>query len=356
VPSYFNDLRLLAASEQRAIRGLENPALRGRDGGVPDDPTADVDLAAARQRLAQYRDISSSSSTDFLRPSAPGRLADLYGQASRQVGRLAAALEQQPLLPGMVDTSSSLMQITGIPRLSGGAAVAIQSSQNAGIQETDPTSTSVGYPVGTIAGQVDMSRQLFELSRPGMDAVISADLGRATGVVLDSQLVSGSGSAGQLRGLASTSGIVTTTTTSTTAQGQISAIWGAFNVVAGSTGFGSPDPEDYLLVMHPRRYAFISSGSGGTGAQTTPHLPGQLVLSGGLRTNLGASTSEDEVYLVDKSQLLLVGGRTQFSVFEETGSGTSTVRICSHASAALIVKNPAASVRLSGSGLVTPTF
>jgi hypothetical protein len=252
------------------------------------------------------------------------------------------------------DNGSGVLVLAAVPRLSGGAAVAIQASQNSGAQETDPTTTNFAPPVGTIAGQIDLSRQLFDLSRPGMDEVIADDLGRDTGVKLDAQLVSGTGTSGQLRGLANVSGILTFSTSATTAQGQLSAIWDGFNRLAGSTGFGNPDPSDYFLIMHPRRFAWLSGGSGGTGVQVTPTLPGELVLSAGIRTNLGAGTNEDEVFLAEKSNLVLVGGDPAFRVYEETGSGTLTVRVSSFGYAALLIKNPAAVVRISG--FANPTF
>ena len=56
--------------------------------------------------------------------------------------------------------------------------------------------------------------------------------------------------------------ILTFATSATTAQAQLSAIWDGFNHLAGSTGFGNPDPADYFLIMHPRRFAWLSGGSG----------------------------------------------------------------------------------------------
>ena len=79
------------------------------------------------------------------------------------------------------------------------------------MQEVDPTTAGASTPVGTVAGQVDMSRQLFDLSRPGMDGAITEDLGRAHGTAIDAQIVAGSGSGQNMRGLLNVSGILSVT-------------------------------------------------------------------------------------------------------------------------------------------------
>jgi Phage capsid family len=375
VHSFFRDLLIFSRSQKRAKdtleRALSEGGRGGHDPGSQEPPpgafAGEDDAAQAEARISsalerdrrayeELRDLTSASTPDFMRPNGlPSWLAEEYGQANRQVGRIAAAIRNEPLLPGMAqDNGSGTLVLSALPRLSGGAGIAIQASQNSGVQETDPTTSSYVAPVGTIAGQVDLSRQLFDLSRPGADASIAYDLGTATGVLLDSQLVSGSGSSGQLRGLANVSGILTFATSATTAQGQLSAIWDGFNRLAGSTGFGNPDPEGCFLIMHPRRFAWLSGGSGGSGAQVAPNLPGELVLSGGIRTNLGAGTNEDEVLIAEKTNLVLVGGDPAVRVYEEVGSGTLTVRVSSYAFAALVVKNPAAVLRITG--FASPTF
>jgi hypothetical protein len=352
--SFFRDLWRLRKQDERIASSF-----RGQDPGeIPlpidhNDPIANVHERLSRYWRPERRDLSSSNAAEALKPSAPGWIAQVYGQANRQVGRLANAIEQRRIDRGMIDNSSGTPVLV-IPRLSGGAGVAIQASQNAAVQETDPTTTSYSAPIGSVAGQVDMSAQLFEFSRPGLDEAISDDLGRASGVTIDSQLIAGSGASGQLRGLVNVSGILTLATTATTVQAQLSAIWNGFNVLAGTTGFGNPDPSGYLTILHPRRFAWLSGGSGGTGVQTTPNLPGQVVLTGGVRTNLGAGTNEDEVLIVEKSNLILAGGDVRFRVYPEVGSGTLTVRVQSQADAALVVKNPAAILRISG--FPNPTF
>jgi hypothetical protein len=241
-----------------------------------------------------------------------------------------------------------------IPRLTTGAAVAVQTAQNAAVTEVDPVTTSTAPPVGTVAGQVDMSRQLFEFSRPGMDAVISEDLGRAYGTALDAQIVNGSGTAGQLRGFLNVSGILTVTGVVTSVQAFVSKVWDAYNQLSSTSGFGTPDPAQYLTILHPRRYAWLHGGSGSTTVPVEPRLPGQVVVSGGIPVNLGAGTNEDVALVVEKTNVVLVGGTPTIRVFEDVGSGTLTVRINSWLTGALLVKHPAAVARITS--LTPPTF
>ena len=246
----------------------------------------------------------------------------------------------------MIDTASGVPVISGIPRLTGGAAVAIQASQNSTVQETDPATTSVSYPLGMLAGQVDMSRALFERSSPSLDEVISHDLGADFGTKLDAQLVNGSGASGQLRGLLQTSGILTVTGSVASAAAFQQSVWQAYSQVAGTSGVGANDPQAFLTILHPRRYAWLRGNTTGIAAQAL--LPGTVVVSAGVPTNLGAGTNEDRALIVDRSNVILAGGESRFRVFEEVGSATLTVRSQCYGDAALIVLNPAAVAAVTG--------
>ena len=195
-------------------------------------------------------------------------------------------------------------------------------------------------PVATVAGQVDFSRQLFDFSRPGVDAVIAADLGRDYGAKLDPQIVNGSAASGQTRGLLNWSGILTVAGAVTSVQAFVADVWQAFDVLSASTGFGNPNPDGYVTIVDPRRLAWLYSGAGATGVPAGPILPGRLVASAGIPTNLGAGTNEDVALVVERSNAVLLEKPITFRVYEETGSGTLTVRSQAWAAAALLVQAP----------------
>ena len=351
--SYFRDLLLVAESDARKAKATESPVLRGRDQGAFDH--SDHDLPAARERLrttlikdrSEARDLSVSSANEGLRPSMPGYLSTIWGRAARSVGTLAEAFEMQELLPGMVDTSSNL-PVVSIPRLSGGAGVAVQASQNNAIQETDPTTTSNSSPVSTVAGQVDMSRQLFEFSKPGIDAAISDDLSRAHASALDTEIVNGTASSGRTRGLLNWSGILSVAGTVTNAQTFLNSVWQAYSAVAGGSGYGASNSEGYVVIVHPRRLAWLSAGVSGVMPPGQPLLPGTVVASAGIPSNLGAGTNEDVALVVEKSQVLLLSSSPMIRVFEEVGSGTLTVRVQAIRDFALLVKHANAVAKVTG--------
>lgn len=356
--SWYRDLVLLHEEDQRKAKATESPILRGRDQGALDG--SDHDLKDAKLRLetvrfydgGERRDLSVSSANEGLRPSAPGYLAEIWGQASRAAGTLADAFGVQPLEPGMVDTSSNL-PVVQLPRITSGAGVAVQATQNSGVQETDPATASNSSPVGTVAGQVDLSRQLFEFSKPGFDAVITDDLARAHASAFDVEVINGSASGGRTRGLLNWSGILSVSGTVTNAPTFLNSLWQAYSALAGSSGYGAANSEGYLTILHPRRAAWLSAGVSGVLPPGTSLVPGQLVISAGVPSNLGAGTNEDVAIVAEKSQVALLSRGPNVRVFEESGSSTLTVRIQASCYLAVLVKNAAAVAKVTG--LVAPS-
>ena len=357
VHSFFRDLLVVAEAEARVnasmAQALEHGGRGGRDPGFEPPPGFPADtVEAARERIAKgiKRDLSSSNAGDVLRPSSPGFIGEMFGRASRATGKLIDAIGAEPLEEGMVDTSSGV-PILSIPRFASGAATAVQASQNAAVQETDPTTGAMTSPVATIAGLVDMSAQLFEFSRPGMDVAIADDLGRDWGAKADVQIVNGSAGSGQTRGLLNVASILSVAGTVTTAATFLESVWKAYSALAGSSGIGNPAPDDYLTILHPRRYAWTRGNT--TGIQGDELFPGTVVASAGVPSNLGAGTNEDIALIVERSNLVLAVRRPAFKVDESTGSSTLTVRTLAYGMLSLVAKNPGGIAKVTG--LTPPT-
>jgi HK97 family phage major capsid protein len=141
-----------------------------------------------------------------------------------------------------------------IPRGTTGAATAVQASENSAVQSTDEVWANVTVNVATVGGQQDVSRQSIERGTPGIDSLIYMDLAGAYGVNVGTQVLSGSGSSGQVLGILNTSGVnqATAFTAAATPATFYTKLAGQLNAVE-TTRFMAPT----AIVMHPRRWNWL---------------------------------------------------------------------------------------------------
>lgn len=332
------------------------------------DARARLERHMAEMRVEQ-RDITTTAggTGEFV---APAYLQNEWIPLLRAGRPTANVIPSRPLIPGKM--------VYHFPKLSGGAATAIQASENAGVQETDPTSSDYSVSVKTIAGQVDMSRQLYDFSDPGMDEIIMADLAADYATKLDVQVLSGSGSSGQALGIRNVSSIntITYTQATPTAATLYSQVANAWQTIS-STIFRGAD----TIIMHPRRWASVLAASDTTGRPlatsfspyNSPISPsgsndGQgpagdmqglpVVLDPNIPTNVGAGTNQDVILVIRAAEMRLYEeGGPRFRVFEDVGSGTLTVRFSAWGYFAFAGgRYPGAISLITGTGLVPPTF
>jgi HK97 family phage major capsid protein len=239
---------------------------------------------------------------------------------------------------------------------------------------------TVAIPIETIAGKVDMSRQLFDRSQPGMDEVIMADLASAYGLAVDSEIINGPGSGGRVKGLLTAAASNTIAVSTLTVPGTYPKIADAIQRV---------DTQRYLpatlAVFHPRRWGQWLAG---LDTSSRPFVvpapvafnpsavgqPGGIVNSQGyvgyevqglpvikdpnIPTNLGAGTNEDRIIITRREDLLFMeSGAPVVRAFEEVLSGTLQVRVQAFGYIAFTAE------RVSGAistwlltGLTTPSF
>ncbi|MET8449337.1 phage major capsid protein [Streptomyces sp. NPDC005209] len=326
----------------------------------------DVAEAAASP---EFRDLSrTDGSGGYFVP--PLWLMNQYVDLAR-AGRAYANLCNGQPLPGGTDSIN-------IPKMSTGTATAIQTADNAAVQETDLADTSVQAPVRTIAGQQDVAIQLLDQSPISFDQVIFRDLVADYATKLDLQVISGSGSAGQVTGIRGTSGITTITYTSATP-----TVAQLYSKIADAVQrihtlrFMPPT----AIVMHPRRWAYLLAASDSTGrplvvpdagnpqnsvatlgAVAAEQVVGQMhglpvVTDPSMPTNLGAGTNEDVVHIVRASDLLLFESGIRSRVLPDVGSGNLTVRLQVYGYLAFTAaRYPASVVEVGGTGLISPAF
>jgi HK97 family phage major capsid protein len=309
----------------------------------------------------EYRDVVSTDpgTGSFIPPLYMGEQWIDKEVAGRP---LADAVAKMPLSP----TGKQM----DFPRVQTAPAAAVQASEAAAVSEVDFDSETYSVTKVLIAGQNDLSIQAYEFADPGMDVVIMRELTKSYNSVLDSQLLAGSGSSGQHRGLRNVSGINTVSFASGNGAALLGKIYDAISQVATS----APGYVPNAVVMHPRRAAWIASHRDTSGsllqqgafafavgeqdAGFAYSLAGLgVVIDPNIATNLGTNTNEDELYVTAVDELILAEGEMRARVLSEVLSGNMQIRLQLYAFSAFAGgRRPKVITRISGAGLTPPTF
>lgn len=330
----------------------------------------------ATERLRSHRNEMAIEQRDgttaaFSGLVVPQYLTSLAAQLARSGRPFADQCTQLPL-------GSSGMSIN-ISRVTTGATAAVQAAENDAVSETDIDDTLLTIDVRTIASGQQISRQAIERGT-GVDTLIAADMQGALATELDNQIINGSGSSGQLLGLKNVSGInaVTYTDGSPTAAELYSKLVDAIQRV-NSNRFAGAD----LIVMHPRRLAFLQAGVDGSGrplvlptmnvpqnAQGIGPIAGYgntggsiagvpVVTDANIQTDAGSGNNEDNIFVVRRADMLLFEdpGTPAMVRMDQTAGLNLTVTMVAYQYAAFAAgRYPASVSMISGTGLVAPTF
>lgn len=332
---------------------------------------------AASERLARHmkeesverRDVDTGNFTGLV---VPQYLVDLAAPLAR-AGRPTAdfATNKMPLpAAGMT---------LNISRMTTGTSTAVQETQNTNVSETDADDTLLTVDVRTIAGQQDLSRQVIERGT-GVDGFVIADLIRSWHTTLDNQILNGTGSNGQMKGIRASGGnSVTFTSTAPTVALLYPKLADALQKVQSNV-FTTPTH----WIMHPRRLAFLLAATDtagrpvvvptangafnavGVGAGVAQYansgyqllgLP--IITDANVGTTYGAATNQDEIYLVDSREMhLWEQAGAPFSLrFDATAPGSLTIKTVVYGYGAFTAERyPAAASIISGTGLTAPSF
>ncbi len=362
--------------DRRISVGAEEPVYRPDARGLSffrdvvmsrQDPSAMERLirhqAATLDRLsAEQRDVTSADpgAAGFIPPIY---LGELWAELPRPSRPFADVVPKMPL----PDVGLQVQ----VPKVQSGTTVAVQAAENAAISETDIDSQSVTSNLVTIAGMNDISLQALERSFPGMDVVIFNDLLAAHDGGLDTQLIAGSGSSGQHLGIRNVSGKLSVTYTDSTPTGAelLPKIYDAIQQVATNRFRNAT-----VIVMHPRRAAWLGKELSASfplfqQGQLTQAIGSQdqgfvtnfgglrVVLDPNIATNYGASTNEDEIYVLAADDLILMEGPVLSVRFDQVLSANLTVRLRLHSFSFFVPhRQPKSICVISGTGLSIPSF
>lgn len=288
--------------------------------------------------------------------------------AKPRVGRVLAPF----IRPGGFPVTNSIT----IPRVTTGASVASQSSENAAVSETDIVTVQLTRSTVTIAGQQDVSMQSIDLSPYQVDRIIFADLDGAYEEELDRQILRGSGSSGELLGINAVSSInaVTYTDASPTVPELYPKVADGIQQIA--TNVKRPAQ---IIVMVPRRWGWITAALDSSNRPLVPPagvmnpvatfgeiaaqsvvgnmqgLPVVSTASGA--TNLGAGTNQDQIVICRPQEMILMEGPKRTRILTEVLSGNLTVRLQLFAYVNFFAgRLPSAISTIDGTGLVAPSF
>jgi HK97 family phage major capsid protein len=150
-----------------------------------------------------------------------------------------------------------------IPRWTSGTTVTSQDGENTTISNTDVVDdTDLTVNINTIAGEQDISRQLFERGGADIDMLIYADLVEAYHAQIGAQTVSGTGSNHQHLGVTNTSGVPHAAAFGAAITGAkfYAKVAGAIaSVASGKQAANEPPLRANAIFMHPRRWGWLQS-------------------------------------------------------------------------------------------------
>jgi len=333
------------------------------------DPSAQGRIARHSAEMdVEYRDSSTASFAGLVVPQYLTQLAAELARAGRPFANLCTQLP----LP------SDGMTIN-ISRVTTGATAAVQATENSAVSEQDLDDTLLTIDIRTVASQQDVSRQALDRGT-GVDAIIMADLSSAIATTLDEGCLYGDGTSGALLGLNNITGkndVVYTDASPTVAEFYPKLLDAIQQI--NSNRYAGPD----LIIMHPRRAAWLAAAVDG---QSRPLVLPQanvpqnamgvgpvagyglnglqiagipVVADANVKTNTGAGSNQDSVFVVRRADMLLFEspGAPSMVRMDQTLGGQLTVKIVAFQYAAAVFgRYPAAISQVMGTGLVTPSF
>jgi len=330
----------------------------------------------AAARIARHMVEERVERAEFLQRAAgtgafsglvvPQYLTDLYAPAAKAGRPFADACRSHPLPPEGMTVS--------IGKVTTATSVDLQSAENAAVSETDIDDTLLTINVQTAGGQQTLSRQAIERG-VGVDGTTVDDLFRGFGTALDGKLLNQA-----VNGLTNVATAITYTDATPTAPELYPKLLAA--PAAVEAALLDQAIGDTFAVMHSRRWYWLQSqltstwpmfGQVGLAAQqgglinATTYGSGfrgvlpsgvPVVVDNNIATNLGAGTNEDEIYFAAKTESHLWEDPQAPMLIraEQTKAASLGVLLVVYGYFAYTFARRTHAQKVSGTGLVTPTF
>lgn len=318
-------------------------------------------VEAARKRLGSVMqaratgDVTSSTEGgEFVPAAAPGFIATAFSTAARAASAVAPLFTKVPLARYATDGGGG--RTITIPRLTTGATTAVTTEAGA-VGTTEHVSASVQSLITTIAGNTVVSSQLFDHLHSA-DIVIAAELGEAYATKLDSELISGSNSAGRTTGLLN---VASPTSGTYTAATSIAAVLNDKLLDLWRAAFVARGLASTHVILAPRTLAQLMAA--GSNPPAVPYVESpngidlylpygpRIVLSNNLPLTLGAGTNETRAIFVYAPDLILATEGMQFQMADETLATSLQLVATAYGYAASGFKRAESVAILGGTGL-----
>ncbi len=320
---------------------------------------------AAQDRLTRARDEAlvdyRSTTGNFGGLVVPQYLTERFAPVLVSGRPFLSNVTQSPL-------PAAGMTLT-IPRGATGTSVAAQQTQNVAVSNTTYTESDLSVPVRTYAGQQVVSRQSVDRGS-GIGSILLGDLFQQYATKTNVDAINGAGTAGDHYGVINTTSVQTAAWTGTTGASLVSAVHNAIGKV-NTSRYAAAD----LIVMHPRRWAWLCAasdsngrplvqvdgpgynsvgGGNAAGYGVVGSMAGVPVVSdAGVPIVLGASTDEDRIIVTRREDCLFLedAGAPVGLTFEEVLGDTLSVRMVAFGYSAFTAgRYPAATCVLQGTG------
>jgi HK97 family phage major capsid protein len=371
--SYFRDLyrsKYLADTEasgrlsrHRAQMAVEMPRIARMRNEELLRRGAQVGGVTVEQRALGNTGAAAGAGGEF---APPLWLTERWASVPRAAAPLATACTTLPLPDGASTVS--------VPLFSANTGAALQTTQNTAIADIGgSTTSSVSSGISLFGARAVVSEQLFDQTSPGaghIDQVVFDDLASSAYEQLEVQLINGTGTGSQLRGLLNVAGITSSTYTDLTPTG------GEFLTGLAQTASLTSTARKRLvtmILMHPRRFFWLASQADASGRPLIEPGDGPLMgigdagpvgpfygavpgyLTTAVPTNLGAGTNQDPAIVTRPADHLLLVSTPETMVATETYADSVGVLLRLTFTAAFLgSRYPSATGVLNGTGMIAP--
>ena len=360
-------------TQRSFLRDLGNKTLRGDSDASERLRRHSAAMADTEKRALGNTNATGGSGGEL---APPEWLINDYIKLVRP-GRITADLFTKSDVPSGVSNIN-------IPRILTGTSVAVQSTQNTALSQTDMTTGFVSTGFTTIGGKQVVSQQLLDQTALNFDQVVLQDLAAAYATTFGQQVIFGAGTGANnnsvLNGLVNAPVSGANAAVFTSASPTAALLYSKLNGMLASFVTQRFAPPEVWL-MHPRRWYWllaqvdsqgrplvvptsvaynpVAMDNMGIGVQGSVGvllgLP--VVIDPNLPINLGAGTNQDEIFLMKTSDLWLFESTPQVESFRETYSDSVGVLFRIYNYAGTILNRYSTSIAtLNGTGLVSPVF